>query len=82
MNHTLERIWEEAIVAEFQVLSRHLPGLTEENQKKTNRIAVSWPRFDPEISRERNMSANHWVLKHVKFFGPVEKMILRLISCK
>jgi hypothetical protein len=34
INNELERMWKEAIVAKFKVLSRHLPGGTEENHKK------------------------------------------------
>jgi hypothetical protein len=36
----LERMWKEAVVAEFKVLPRHLPGETEENCEKISvRIA-------------------------------------------
>jgi hypothetical protein len=34
MNNNLERIWKEAVLAQFKVLSRHLPGSTEENHKE------------------------------------------------
>jgi hypothetical protein len=44
MNSGLERIWKEAVVALFQVLSRHLPGWTEENHKKPQ---TGQPVFEP-----------------------------------
>jgi hypothetical protein len=34
MNNKLEGIWKEAVMAQFKVLSHHLPGGTEENQEK------------------------------------------------
>jgi hypothetical protein len=41
VNNQLERIWEEVAVAEFKILSRHLPNETEEedrrNMSKDNR---------------------------------------------
>jgi hypothetical protein len=39
MNNELERIWKEAVVAYFNVLSRHLPGEAEENYEKSVRFA-------------------------------------------
>jgi hypothetical protein len=36
--YELERIWKEAVMAQFNVLSRHLPGGTEEDQGKPVRI--------------------------------------------
>jgi hypothetical protein len=33
MSSELERIWKDAAVAEFEILSRHLPGGTEENHE-------------------------------------------------
>jgi hypothetical protein len=37
VNKELERMWKEAVVAQFKVLTRHLPGRTEE---KTRKISV------------------------------------------
>jgi hypothetical protein len=34
VNDELERMWKEAVVALFKVLSRHLPGGSEENHEK------------------------------------------------
>jgi hypothetical protein len=34
VNNELERMWKEAVMAKFKVLSQHLPGRTEENHKK------------------------------------------------
>jgi hypothetical protein len=34
MNNKLERIWKETVVALFKVLSRHLPGINEENHER------------------------------------------------
>jgi hypothetical protein len=34
MNNELERVWNEAVMALFKVLSRHLSGGTEENHEK------------------------------------------------
>jgi hypothetical protein len=40
---SVERIWEEAVVAKFRVLSRYLPGGIKENHEKTTvRIAGVW----------------------------------------
>jgi hypothetical protein len=33
MNNELGRIWKETVVAEFEVLSLHLPGVIEENHE-------------------------------------------------
>jgi hypothetical protein len=35
VNNELERKWKEAVVAQFKVLSRHLPGGTKENHEKS-----------------------------------------------
>jgi hypothetical protein len=35
VNNELERMWKETVVAQFKVLSRHLPGGTEGNHEKT-----------------------------------------------
>jgi hypothetical protein len=39
MNDELERLWKEAVEAEFKVVSRHLglPGRTEENREKSKK---------------------------------------------
>jgi hypothetical protein len=34
MSNELEKMWKEAVVAEFEVLTRHLPGGTEEKHEK------------------------------------------------
>jgi hypothetical protein len=40
MNNKLEKIWKEAVIVQFIVLSQHLPGGTEEKHKKNSvRIA-------------------------------------------
>jgi hypothetical protein len=39
VNNELERTWMEAVMAYFKVLSRYLPGGTEENYKNSVRIA-------------------------------------------
>jgi hypothetical protein len=36
MNDGLERMWKEAVVAYFKVLSRHLPGGTEESHENSS----------------------------------------------
>jgi hypothetical protein len=53
MNVELRRIWKEAIVACFQVLSQLFPGGTEEapDDVKSGK-PVSWARFGPEYKRE------------------------------
>jgi hypothetical protein len=33
INNKLERTWKEAVIAQFKVLTQHLPGETEENHK-------------------------------------------------
>jgi hypothetical protein len=38
MNDKLERIWKEAVVAQFKVLSRHLHREAEENHEKQQSI--------------------------------------------
>jgi hypothetical protein len=37
MNNELERMWQEAVIAHFKVLSQNLPQETEENHKNTVR---------------------------------------------
>jgi hypothetical protein len=47
MNDDIVRIWKEAVVAYFKVLSRHLPGGTDENHEELESgERVSWPRFE------------------------------------
>jgi hypothetical protein len=41
VNDESERVWKEAVVGQFEVLFRHLPGGTEENHK--NLSQNSWP---------------------------------------
>jgi hypothetical protein len=42
------RIMKEAAVARLNVLSRHLPGGNEENNKSTDRVAVFQTRFEQD----------------------------------
>jgi hypothetical protein len=46
MNNELERIWKESVVASFKVLSRRLPGGSEENHEK---IYAGWPVCEPRF---------------------------------
>jgi hypothetical protein len=47
MNNELERIWKEAVIACFKVLSMHLPGGTERKHKKPqSEELVSQPRYE------------------------------------
>jgi hypothetical protein len=50
VNDKLERIWKEAVVACFKVLST---GICQEGLRKTTKpqseLPVSWPRFEPEL---------------------------------
>jgi hypothetical protein len=41
MNNELQRIWKEAVVAQFKVLPRHLPAGTEENHEKLSQCSRS-----------------------------------------
>jgi hypothetical protein len=60
VNNELERMWKEAVVAKFMVLSRHLPGGTKENHEKPQSgQPVSGPRIEHGTSRIRSRSANH-----------------------
>jgi hypothetical protein len=46
MDMNLERISKEVVIAYFQVMSQHLPGGTEENNKTTTaRIASFWTKI-------------------------------------
>jgi hypothetical protein len=51
MNSELERIWKEADVALFMEVYRHLPGRTEEENKKTCQDSPSVDRFEPMTSQ-------------------------------
>jgi hypothetical protein len=52
MNDNLERTWKEAVGAKFKVLSRHLPGGTEEKHETPRREKpVSESRFEPGTFR-------------------------------
>jgi hypothetical protein len=53
----LERIWKEAIVAQFEVQSWHLAGCTEEVIYSLNQVPE--PRFEPRTSRICSRSLNH-----------------------
>jgi hypothetical protein len=58
MNAELERIWNEAVMAHFQVLSWYSPGGNEENHKKPqSEQPVSRPRFEPITSQMWSRSA-------------------------
>jgi hypothetical protein len=52
VNNELERMWKEVVMAQFKVLSCHLPGQTKENYKKKLRIfrVLNWepPRHRSE----------------------------------
>jgi hypothetical protein len=37
VNNELERMWEEAVMAQFKVISWHSPGGTDENHEKPQR---------------------------------------------
>jgi hypothetical protein len=55
----LER-WKKAVVVSFEILSRQLPGGTEEIRDKPKpRQSVSGPRSESIISRIRNVRSNH-----------------------
>jgi hypothetical protein len=50
VNNELERISEEAVVISFKVLSRHLPGSTEEyHEKSHSSYLVAQPRLETAI---------------------------------
>jgi hypothetical protein len=40
VNDELERLWKEAVEAEFKVVSRHLPGRSEENREKSKKNGI------------------------------------------
>jgi hypothetical protein len=42
MSNELDRIWKEAVVGKFSVLSRNLPGETEKNLENLVRVAGLW----------------------------------------
>jgi hypothetical protein len=50
-NYGLERKWKEVVVAQFKILTRHLPGGTEENfenlqsRYRHGRVAIKWKSF-------------------------------------
>jgi hypothetical protein len=51
VNYELESVWKEAIVAYFEILSSHLPGVIEGNHDNPHsRYPVSGPRFEAGIS--------------------------------
>jgi hypothetical protein len=56
IKYELERIWKEAVVAKFMVVSRHLPEGTEENHEQ---ISIFGPGFETGSSRIRSRRANH-----------------------
>jgi hypothetical protein len=41
MNNELDGIWKEAVTAQFEVLSRHLPGGTEDKSEKPQSVSLS-----------------------------------------
>jgi hypothetical protein len=51
MNNQLERIWKEAVMVLFKVLSWHLPGGNTENHTKSQSgYMVPGPRLEPRTS--------------------------------
>jgi hypothetical protein len=61
-NNELQRMQKEVIVAYFKVLSRHLPGGTEENRRKhQSRQPVYGSRYDPGTISTRRRSTNYSV---------------------
>jgi hypothetical protein len=51
----LEGVWQEAVMAQFKVLSQHLPVGTEENHEKSQSgLLVPRLRFERRISRSRS----------------------------
>jgi hypothetical protein len=38
LNNELERMWKEAVISKFKVLSLHLPGGTKENHKTSMKV--------------------------------------------
>jgi hypothetical protein len=56
----LKECWRKRSWPNFKVLSRHLPGGTEEIHRKLQPgYPVSWPIFEPGTSRIRSRSVNH-----------------------
>jgi hypothetical protein len=51
VNNELERMWQQAIVAQFKVLSRNFSGRTGENHETLANIGRYPVRFEPETSR-------------------------------
>jgi hypothetical protein len=48
MNDDLEKVWNEVFVGLMEVLSPHLPGVTEENHEKPRPgNPVFWLRYEP-----------------------------------
>jgi hypothetical protein len=51
INNKLERIWEEVVIAQFEVLSQYFPGGVEKScEKPQSGQPLSGPRFEPGIS--------------------------------
>jgi hypothetical protein len=77
MNYKLERIWNEAAMAEFKVLSRNLPGGTEENHGKPQDSSPPGRDFNLGFSEKepgvltarlgRSVSRAHWLIFEVTF---------------
>jgi hypothetical protein len=55
-----ERMWEEAVVAYFKVLSRNLPGGTEENHQTF--VGMAGLRVEPATYRIQSRSVNHSIM--------------------
>lgn len=49
-NNVLERIWKEAVVAAFGVLSRYLPAVTEENQSSASQDGLCSIKYEVYIT--------------------------------
>jgi hypothetical protein len=68
-----ERICKKAAVTKFQLLSKHLPGETDENHEKPqSEYPVSGLRFEPELSGLLSGSAN---VKKCPAFSGTRKLI-------
>jgi hypothetical protein len=54
MDTGIRKDWKEAVLSKFGVLSRHLPGETEEKDENSVRIADPGQRVEPRFSRIRS----------------------------
>ena len=58
----LRRIWVEADITYFKILSQHLPGQTDDNHMKQPKLAVTQPKIKSNIS---NISLAATIRKHI-----------------